>query len=225
MPSNEGPNILQAIPRVLVIGGSYAGLAATVNLIDLCDGKQPRFTSASTEKKSPKVKLPVDITVVDERDGYCRYHSILIEPSILTSTPDHLIGNPLAFASDDASSKSWTKFQDIPALKLPNVHFLQGTVANVDCETKTASIVDTITKHIRQEKYDYLLVASGLRRTSPVVPQALNRAQFIAEAKTHTRAIRDAKEGVVVIGGGKRSLYTIETSLMFSPRGGRYRDG
>ncbi|KAG9849846.1 FAD/NAD(P)-binding domain-containing protein, partial [Aureobasidium melanogenum] len=185
MPSNEGPNILQAIPRVLVIGGSYAGLAATVNLIDLCDGKQPRFTSASTEKKSPKVKLPVDITVVDERDGYY-----------------HLIGNPLAFASDDASSKSWTKFQDIPALKLPNVHFLQGTVANVDCETKTASIVDTITKHIRQEKYDYLLVASGLRRTSPVVPQALNRAQFIAEAKTHTRAIRDAKEGVVVIGGG-----------------------
>ncbi|KAH0101385.1 hypothetical protein KCU66_g14984, partial [Aureobasidium melanogenum] len=103
MPSNEGPNIVQAIPRVLVIGGSYAGLAATVNLIDLCDGKQPRFTSASTEEESPKVKLPVDITIVDERDGYY-----------------HLIGNPLAFASDDASSKSWTKFQDIPALRLPN---------------------------------------------------------------------------------------------------------
>ncbi|KAG9762922.1 FAD/NAD(P)-binding domain-containing protein, partial [Aureobasidium melanogenum] len=185
MPSNEGPNILQAIPRVLVIGGSYAGLAATVNLIDLCDGKQARFASASTEEESPKVKLPLDITIVDERDGYY-----------------HLIGNPLAFASDDASSKSWTKFQDIPALKLPNIHFLQGSVATINCETKTASIVDTVTKQIRQEKYDYLLVASGLRRTSPVVPQALNRDQFIAEAKTHTKAIRDAKEGVVVIGGG-----------------------
>ncbi|KAG9669306.1 FAD/NAD(P)-binding domain-containing protein, partial [Aureobasidium melanogenum] len=185
MPSNEGPNILQAIPRVLVIGGSYAGLAATVNLIDLCDGKQARFASASTEEESPKVKLPLDITIVDERDGYY-----------------HLIGNPLAFASDDASSKSWTKFQDIPALKLPNIHFLQGSVATINCETKTASIVDTVTKQIRQEKYDYLLVASGLRRTSPVVPQAFNRDQFIAEAKTHTKAIRDAKEGVVVIGGG-----------------------
>ncbi|KAH0367910.1 FAD/NAD(P)-binding domain-containing protein, partial [Aureobasidium melanogenum] len=185
MPSNEGPNILQAVPRILVIGGSYAGLAATVNLIDLCDGKQPRFTSASTEEESPKVKLPVDITIVDERDGYY-----------------HLIGNPLAFASDDAASKSWTRFQDIPALKLPNVHFLQGSVATVDCKTKTASIVDTITQQPRHEKYDYLLVASGLRRTSPVVPQALNRDEFIAEAKAHTKAIRDAKEGVVVIGGG-----------------------
>ncbi|KAG9631179.1 FAD/NAD(P)-binding domain-containing protein, partial [Aureobasidium melanogenum] len=185
MPSNEGPNIVQAIPRVLVIGGSYAGLAATVNLIDLCDGKQPRFTSASTEEESPKVKLPVDITIVDERDGYY-----------------HLIGNPLAFASDDASSKSWTKFQDIPALRLPNINFLQGSVATINCGTKTASIVDTVTKQIRQEKYDYLLVASGLRRPSPVVPQALNRDQFIAEAKAHTKAIRDAKEGVAVIGGG-----------------------
>ncbi|KAH0267984.1 FAD/NAD(P)-binding domain-containing protein, partial [Aureobasidium melanogenum] len=185
MPSNEGPNIVQAIPRVLVIGGSYAGLAATVNLIDLCDGKQPRFTSASTEEESPKVKLPVDITIVDERDGYY-----------------HLIGNPLAFASDDASSKSWTKFQDIPAFRLPNINFLQGSVATINCETKTASIVDTVTKQIRQEKYDYLLVASGLRRPSPVVPQALNRDQFIAEAKAHTKAIRDAKEGVAVIGGG-----------------------
>ncbi|KAG9964769.1 FAD/NAD(P)-binding domain-containing protein, partial [Aureobasidium melanogenum] len=185
MPSNEGPNIVQAIPRFLVIGGSYAGLAATVNLIDLCDGKQPRFTSASTEEESPKVKLPVDITIVDERDGYY-----------------HLIGNPLAFASDDASSKSWTKFQDIPALRLPNINFLQGSVATINCGTKTASIVDTVTKQIRQEKYDYLLVASGLRRPSPVVPQALNRDQFIAEAKAHTKAIRDAKEGVAVIGGG-----------------------
>ncbi|CAD0098888.1 unnamed protein product [Aureobasidium mustum] len=71
MPSNEGPNIPQAIPRVLVIGGSYAGLAATVNLVDLCNGKQPRFTAASPEEGSLKTKLPVDITIVDERDGYC----------------------------------------------------------------------------------------------------------------------------------------------------------
>lgn len=71
MPSNEGPNVLHAVPKVLVIGGSYAGLAATVNLIDLCDGKQPRFSSTSTEEQLPNTKLPVDITIVDERDGYC----------------------------------------------------------------------------------------------------------------------------------------------------------
>lgn len=148
MPSNEGPNVLHAVPRVLVIGGSYAGLAATVNLIDLCDGKQPRFSSTSTEERTPNIKLPVDITIVDERDGYCRFHSRLMQFDILTEISDHLIGNPLAFASDDAAAKSWTKFQDIPALKLPNVHFLQGGVATVDCENKTASIVDTVTKKL-----------------------------------------------------------------------------
>lgn len=124
----------------------------------------------------------------------------------------------MAFASETAAFKSWTKFRDIPALKLPNVRFLQGSVATVDCEKKAASIVDTFTQQLRQEKYDYLLVASGLRRTSPVVPQALNRDQFVAEAKTHTKAVRDAKEGVVVIGGGKCLLYILELILMFSLR-------
>ena len=125
------------------------------------------------------------------------------------STIDHLIGNPLAFASDDAASKSWTRFRDIPALDLPNVTFLQSSVASIDFEKKIASMLDTVTKQYRQEKYDYLLVASGLRRTSPVVPQALNRDQFLAEAKSHTKAIRDAKEGVVVIGGGEYNLCTL----------------
>ncbi|KAI4718516.1 FAD/NAD(P)-binding domain-containing protein [Aureobasidium sp. EXF-10727] len=200
MPSNEGPNVLQAVPKVLVIGGSYAGLAATVNLIDLCDGREPRFTSTPTGAISPKTKLPVEITIVDERDGYY-----------------HVIGNPLAFAFDEAASKSWTRFQDIPALKLPNVHFVQGSVASIDCENKIASIVDTVSKQHRKQQYDYLLVASGLRRTSPVVPQALNREQFLAEAKTHTKAVRDAREGVVVMGGGAVGIEMASEIKMIEP--------
>jgi len=72
MPSNEGPNVLQNTPKVLIIGGSYSGLAATVNLLDLCDGKPPRFSSTPANDDSKSIsKLPVDITIVDERDGYC----------------------------------------------------------------------------------------------------------------------------------------------------------
>jgi thioredoxin reductase len=287
MPSNEGPDVLQAGSRVLVIGGSYSGLAATVNLIDLCDGKQPRFTSTPTDVVSPKTKLPIDITIVDERDGYCTYyaspcagvcnvcplprkayshtlamewHNIIQTRDVSKETPkhivsrwilscfskplclsiamsvtkfftreggiiiflqysdfiiDHLIGNPLAFASDDAAFKSWTRFRDIPALKSPNVNVLQGSVTSIDCENKIALILDTVTEQRRQERYDYLLVASGLRRTSPVVPKALSRDQFLAEAKSHTKAIRDAKEGVVVIGGGWYDLCTLEFRLIF----------
>ena len=78
MPSNEGPNILPAIPRVLVIGGSYSGLAATVNLIDLCDGRQPRFSAIPADVAFPKTKMPIDITIVDERDGYCTLNNVTI---------------------------------------------------------------------------------------------------------------------------------------------------
>jgi hypothetical protein len=84
MLPNEGPNILQAVPRVLIIGGSYSGLAVAVNLIDLCDGKQPRFTSTPTDVVSSKTKLPINITIVDERDGYCTYYGVILFCSTLT---------------------------------------------------------------------------------------------------------------------------------------------
>jgi cation diffusion facilitator CzcD-associated flavoprotein CzcO len=85
--------------------------------------------------------------------------------------------------------------------------------------------VDVVTKQRRLEKYDYLVVASGLRRTSPVVPQALNRDQFLAEAKSHTKAIRDAKEGVVVIGGGAYISCISYPRLTFPHRSCWNRDG
>ena len=55
--------------KVLVIGGSYGGLAATLNLLDLCHGRPCRFSGES--ESSEREKIPVQITIVDERDGYC----------------------------------------------------------------------------------------------------------------------------------------------------------
>lgn len=43
--------------RVLIAGGCYGGLSAAVNLLEKCDTLD-----------SP---ISVDITIVDERDGYC----------------------------------------------------------------------------------------------------------------------------------------------------------
>lgn len=54
--------------RVLVVGGSYAGLAATLNLLDLCSGKAPRFTPNIEHSPQP---IPIKVTIVDERDGFC----------------------------------------------------------------------------------------------------------------------------------------------------------
>jgi hypothetical protein len=62
-----------AVPaRVLILGGSYAGLAAVTNLLDLSEGRLPRFNPTLEREVDFSYKTPVEITIVDERDGYCR---------------------------------------------------------------------------------------------------------------------------------------------------------
>ena len=72
----------------------------------------------------------------------------------------------------------------------------------VDPESKTARIKDTKTGTEYEESYDYLIAASGLRRSWPAVPQSLTREKFLAESGAHIKAVKSASEGVVVIGGG-----------------------
>ena len=53
-------------------GGSYGGLSAALNLQDLCQGLAPRCGSKPAEGEQVETsRFPIDITVVDERDGYC----------------------------------------------------------------------------------------------------------------------------------------------------------
>lgn len=78
MPSNEG--VTYAAPwRVLIVGGSYAGLAAATNLLDLSEGRLPRFNPMLERDARLSYKVPVEITIVDERDGYCEYISANME--------------------------------------------------------------------------------------------------------------------------------------------------
>lgn len=72
MPSAETTSTAAA--KVLVVGGSYAGLAATLNLLDLCDGLPPRFAYEKDPQVDEQKKASVEVTIVDERDGFCEYH-------------------------------------------------------------------------------------------------------------------------------------------------------
>lgn len=132
-------------------------------------------------------------------------NSLLLHISSHTDSSDHLIGSPKALTCEKFASESWTRFQDIPALKSPDIKFIRGSVSEVDCEAKVARILEIETKSTRAEPYDYLVVGSGLRRVFPTVPRALQRAEFLEEAKRHADDIRNAREGVVVIGGGMYS--------------------
>jgi len=114
----------------------------------------------------------------------------------------HLIGSPKALACEKFASDAWTRFQDIPGLKSPDLSFIQGSVSSVDFKGKVAHIVESETKANRTETYDYLIAGSGLRRAFPTVPQSLRRDEFLKEAREHKSDVKNARDGVVVVGGG-----------------------
>jgi NADH dehydrogenase FAD-containing subunit len=119
-----------------------------------------------------------------------------------------LIGSPLALASEKTASKSWVKFKDIPALQGPNVRYIHGSAKSVDFEKKIA-VVETANGE-QNESYDFFVASSGLRRAWPVVPQSLNRNNYLDETSRHIKAVRSARESVVVIGGGKYLFSTLD---------------
>ena len=114
---------------------------------------------------------------------------------------DHIIGSPLALSSETYAAKAWVKFSDVAALQRPDVQVIQGKASQVDCEKKNAVIV-TASDLTLTLSYDYLVVATGVRRAWPVVPQSLRRKQYLFEAGDHITAVSKASRGVVVVGGG-----------------------
>ena len=90
----------------------------------------------------------------------------------------------------------------MPALQIPTISWTQGTAVKVDSSKKTATISVSKSGEQYEEKYDYLIAASGLKRVWPVVPQSTSREKYLAEAEGHIDLVKNASHGVVVIGGG-----------------------
>ncbi|KAL4891456.1 hypothetical protein BDV59DRAFT_182692 [Aspergillus ambiguus] len=188
--------------KVLVVGGSYAGLAATLNLLDLCHGRKGRFNLDAADN-GPGKKVPVEITIVDERDGYF-----------------HLIGVPLAVASQEQAATFWKKYEDIPALQSSDISWMQGRVESVNSETRVATVRGTGKDHdkISQVAYDYMIAASGLKREWPSAPKSVTREEYLAETRESVKAIEDATQGVVVIGGGAVGIEIAAEIKMLRPQ-------
>ncbi|KAI0862373.1 hypothetical protein F4860DRAFT_473185 [Xylaria cubensis] len=138
-------------------------------------------------EKCDALDLPIsiDVTIVDERDGYY-----------------HIIGSPLAMASKEYAQKAWVDYKDVKRLQRPNVTFVQGTITNVDCESRTAIISEHKTQKTREESYDFFIAATGLRRTWPVVPQAYTREAYLTEVGAHCDRVLGSTAPVLVVGGG-----------------------
>jgi hypothetical protein len=57
--------------RVFIAGGSYAGLSSALSLVDLAEGLTPRVAREPHVHHPDLPKFDVEITMVDERDGFC----------------------------------------------------------------------------------------------------------------------------------------------------------
>lgn len=119
----------------------------------------------------------------------------------LTRT-DHTIGSPLALSSPEYATKAWRRFDDIAALQHPNIKITQGRLSNVDPDKRIATIKLTDSEDTVEQRYDFFVAATGLRRVWPVVPQSLTKAKYLAETADHIECVKTASHGTVVIGGG-----------------------
>jgi len=97
-PSGAMPALHEVITptRILVLGGSYGGLSTALNLHDLCSGKQARVTLHKPAVGAPGPRIPIEITIVDERDGYCEFKrgdfvSGRTDTGKITSSVHHLL--------------------------------------------------------------------------------------------------------------------------------------
>lgn len=57
--------------RVLVVGCAYGGISAVINLLEYVQGRSRQSVYPGPDFKGTKTTRGVEITVIDERDGYC----------------------------------------------------------------------------------------------------------------------------------------------------------
>ncbi|KAH7063864.1 hypothetical protein BKA63DRAFT_483279 [Paraphoma chrysanthemicola] len=176
--------------RVLIVGCAYGGISAAINLIDYSQGKARQSVYPGPDFKGARSSRGVEITVIDERDGY--FHSV---------------GAPLAHVTPKYTSHMWRRFSHLNELKHSNLHFKHGSVKKVDPEAKIAEWSDRSGKTQRQA-YDYLVVATGLKRHWPAVPKSGSYEEYLRDGKAFIEKITGGDptkhEGrrVVVIGAG-----------------------
>lgn len=176
--------------RVLVVGCAYGGISAVINLLEYAQGKARQPVYPGPDFKGARSSRGVEITVIDERDGY--FHSV---------------GAPLAHTTSKYTSHMWRRFSRLNELKQSNLHFKHGSVKKVDPKAKVAEWCDRNGQTQRQT-YDYLVMATGLRRHWPAVPKSGSYEEYLKDGASFIEKItgndpaKYSSRRVVVIGAG-----------------------
>lgn len=210
-------------PHILIVGGAYAGISALNNLISLSAGKVPEAPQRGGRGgRGPPGPPPPDYasiitrplrskpryTLLDERDGF--YHSV---------------GAPLGQISSAFSREFWLSYDKIVATRSADddVRFVQGTAVGLDMDSKTLHYQSASNEKPQPISYDYLILATGMRRGAPVVPQAVDYETYMADVERFETELGRCSK-IVLVGGGGFPIFVARCFLTWS-RGGRDRNG
>ncbi|PWY77320.1 FAD/NAD(P)-binding domain-containing protein [Aspergillus sclerotioniger CBS 115572] len=189
--------------HVVILGGAYAGLSTALNLLRICDGTfkhslkrdgkgglpERHGRGGFRAQSLPPPRAPQNkprITILDPRDGF--YHAV---------------ETPMAHTSKGYISKPWRTWDEIPELKKGGVSVVKGTAVRADPGAKSLLYLSTDSEQPQQRSldYDYLVVATGLRRSWPTVPTATNKAEYATQAARYIDYLQTCNS-IVIIGGG-----------------------
>ena len=101
----------------------------------------------------------------------------------------------------------WKRFSHLNELKQHNLTFKHGSVKSINPEAKVAEWSDR-SGRTQQQAYDYLVVATGLKRHWPAVPKSGSYEEYLRDGKAFIEKITGGDESkhqgrrVVVVGAG-----------------------
>jgi NADH dehydrogenase FAD-containing subunit len=120
----------------------------------------------------------------------------------------HSVGAPLAHVAPKHTNLMWRRFSRLNELQHPHLHFKHGSVQTIDPSSKVATWQDRNGK-TQQQAYDYLIIATGLKRHWPAVPKSGSYEEYLQDGKKFISKIvggdpENPQEGrrVVIIGAG-----------------------
>ncbi|KAJ5482529.1 hypothetical protein N7475_001341, partial [Penicillium sp. IBT 31633x] len=175
-------------PRIVVLGGSYAGISAVQNMLGLLEGRglRPSPIPQRVPELLPTVKP--SITVLDRRDGFF-----------------HTMGSLLALTSRTYAESAWQPYRDLPSFTNGGVNIVHGEATRVDVKNKTITYNSQATDFggaSKEMPYDYLIVTTGLDRSWPITPVCPTKHEYMAHTDKYARELQEVHGDIIIVGGG-----------------------
>ena len=108
----------------------------------------------------------------------------------------------------------WKRYTHLNELQHPDLTFIQGSVTKINAENCEAEYVDSITGKKEKSSYDYMILASGLRRHWPAVPKQASYEDYLKDGLEIIEKItgredveKNGERRVVIIGAGTSTFH------------------